>query len=182
MAEYHFTNRKYEKGRFTDERSGEWRAFSLNPNDIRDTKGFNAASEEIPGISHPHEQDGAGTERLISFTLRLDGEVGRRERPSNDKDNPQNIADEIRWYRSFIYTEGNARLGLPGSTRPILLFTFGSFFPGVRCKMRQANVHVLQWDAKLNPVRADLDIVLVEQVQFSISRSQIWDPSSNRGF
>jgi len=188
MSETTFTPNSFNKGRFTIESSGDSRAFSLNPNDIKDTKGMGYASFDVPGISHPILQAGSGSERVISFTLRLDGDVGYRGiRRAQRRVRTRNLVghsviDEILWYRQFVYTEGNARLGLPGAQPEVILFSFGTLYQGTRCVMRRCDYAGLQWSSTLEPTRGDLTIELVEKILSTVLRSSIWAAGTNQGF
>lgn len=192
-----FTRSRVTKGRLTDYLTGTFREFSLNPSEIQDTRGVTFASSPVPGISHPASQGGSGSERSITFTLRLDGEVGYRDRrriravnnalneaggASRESEIPLDISDELNWYRHFTYAEGNATLGSPRSMFPLVIFTFGTFYQGVLCELRQCDISILQLTPRLEPMRADVAITLVEKVFFTVSRSSVWDPNVNRNF
>lgn len=176
------------KGSFTNLTTGEQRSFSLNPSEIKDNYGHTDASTNIPGISHPASQDGHGTDRLVSFTLRLDADVGYRDRrvrngandPAAEDINevrglPFSIKDELNWYRSFMYTEGHAMLGDASSLRPLCLFDYGEMYNAFRCKMMKCNIVVTHYTNDLRPYRADVDIELKQKVASSVDRSSIYN-------
>ena len=191
---------RVDKGRLTVLRTGESRDFSLNPNDINDTKDNNFPSFQVPGISNPIYNYGSGGDRDISFTLRLDGDVGKRlkrrtasieavqqiargeEVSDQNADISLSINDEIAWYEQFEYSEGNARLGLPEAQVDILLFTFGVRYRGVRVFMARCHKRIMQWTPRLDPTRADLEITLRHIPSRSVRRSEIYDRDRNRGF
>lgn len=183
------------KGRLTIASTGDYREFSLNPSKIKDTKGWASSDQGIAGISDPAFQGGHGTVRKISFTLRLDADVGYRGTRQGGSDlfaawregrevqgKPYDITDEVAWYRQFVYTEGDARLGEIDAAPPVLLFSFGPMYQGLRCKLLDADYEILTWDQNLKPVRADLNVTLRQVITESVNRSDIYNSSRNRVF
>lgn len=185
------------KGRLTIASTGDYRDFSLNPDELNDNKGWASSDQGIAGISDPALQGGHGTVRKITFVLRLDADVGYRGRgrPGGSEyfsawregkeiqnSTPYDITDEAAWYRQFVYTEGNARLGEMDASPPVLLFSFGRMYQGLRCKLLQADLKITTWDQNLTPVRGDLNVTLRQVISESINRSDIYNSSRNRVF
>ena len=175
------------KGSLTNLINGELRSFSLNPSDIKDNKGHTYAEDSIPGISDPVAQSGHGGKRLVSFTLRLDADVGYRDRRSQNGSNdpaaedinevrglPYSVKDEINWYRHFLYTEGNSMLGEADAQTPLILFDYGEFYSAFRCRMETCNVTITHFTHDLRPKRADLEITLAQSIRTSINRSSVY--------
>lgn len=175
------------KGSFTSALTGDFRSFSLNPSEIKDNKGHVLADTNVPGISDPLLQSGHGTKRVISFTLRLDADVGYRDRRKQNGSNdpaaedinevrglPFSIKDEINWYRSFLYTEGNARLGEDEAQTPVILFDYGELYSALRVKMTKCNCTITAFTNDLRPLRADVEIDLEQVIRQSVNRSSIY--------
>lgn len=188
------------KGRFTRLLDGDYRSFSLNPNALSDTHGYEYPSARVGGSSHPAIQAGSGKARMITFTLRLDADIGYRLKRRNqnntgvEKDlgtygrenaalgQVMSVADEIAWYEHFTYPVGNARLGEKDAQPPMLLFSFGPRYAGLPCVMLDCGVSVLQWSHTLNPVRADLAIKLEYRMTRRVTADDIYSSARNRNF
>jgi len=189
------------KGRFTIESTGDFREFSLNPNTVTDDKGANYPEAIVPGLSEPIIQYGHGTRRGINFILRLDADVGYRVKRQQQKNAagsgddiglntrapdilgvPLTVLDEMRWYQSMLYPQGQARLGEVNAHPPILLFTLGDMYQGLRVVMARCKIVARQFTPKMRPSRADASIQLTRKIDRSVLRDEIYDPGRNRVF
>jgi len=193
-------NLQVTKGRLTRIITGEYREFSLNPNDLSFTVGYNYPDTGIPGGSHPVTQAGGGKAAPIRFTLRLDADIGYRHRRRFSGNQPNSrslrgertqedgsqwgelsVQDEMNWYLSMVVPGGNnARLGDPDSVPYVLLFTFGSLFRGTRVVVTDIGVKVLQLTPELKPMRADLAMNLKVAPTVSIRRADVYNPDDPR--
>lgn len=188
------------KGRFTRLMDGDYRSFSLNPNDLSDTHGYNYPKATVGGASHPMIQAGSGKSRIITFTLRLDADIGYRLKRRNQNNTGvtkdrggygrenaalgqvMSVADELAWYEHFTYPVGNARLGEQDAFPPVLLFSFGERYQGTPCVMLDHKANVLQWSPTLSPVRADISLTLEYKMIRRVIADNIYLPSRNRNF
>lgn len=148
--------------------------FMFNPNDIDDTKATIWGMIEVPGMSHPIYQFGAGGERLIRFNLYIDGDRGRAAQAGAriPNDPGLDITLEIRYFRSLVYpTQYNSVFA--NVFPPLVLFNFGTLYSNVRCLVKKADPKVTYWvpDAEtgvLIPVRATIAIELAEIPEQSV--------------
>jgi hypothetical protein len=158
------------RGRLTIVGRGITRAFMFNPNEINDTKGIKAGSNEVPGISHPVAQFGAGSERNIKFELHLDGDRGKVARGHSTL----SIANEIHFYQSLEYPGEYHKAGMQAVFPYLVLFTFGELYQRVPCLVRTAGVKVIQWTPKLEPQIAKISMHLTEIVDKSKTARDIF--------
>jgi hypothetical protein len=188
-----FLSPKVDKGRLTVYRTGESRDFSINPSDIEDNKGFNFERITIPGNSQPMLQVGSGAERIISFTLNLDSLKQSTNKSTGSKDidyalsavdqlitgsQYSVVADEISWYRQFVYTGGNSFIGDRETAVDTLMFSYGELYKGLLVVMRKCDVKIIKMSPKLRPMQASIKIELEQYISKSISRSEIYEKSS----
>ena len=148
---------KQISGYLVDLDTGERLAFPYNPNDISDEKGTDYAAVKIPGMSHPRYQYVAGEARRIAFKIEL------FKGP---------VREQVQWLRSLLYPE-HAGTMLKNAPHRVLLL-FGDLYPGVVCVVRSVKAryfHLFDRDALL-PQRAEVEIVLEEQTDRSISWSE----------
>ena len=190
------------KGWFSIVATGEKVPFVFNPPIIRDQQGVSFPDQSVPGMSHPVTQYAGGGPRLISFELYLDGDrghlgrtgTGELQNHSTYKTKPQlrprqsnfevpgapskSIQAELEFYRSLRYpahTEGD---GMAQISPHLILFTFGPLFDAVPCCVMQMDIEVTYWNINLEPVRAELKVMLKEVVSRSVSRSSVFSPVS----
>lgn len=173
-----FRNPSVLKGRLTNVRTRFFREFMFNPNDVRDSRSFIYGSHQIPGASHPVYQAGSGGERIITFTLYLDGDRGRLvERAqgivSNDFEGSDSlefvqglgsldVSKEINWYRSFTYPVRSEE-GLISEQAPNrAVFSMGTFYKAVEVIVETADIEFLAWTPNMEPLRVNIPIVLKE--------------------
>lgn len=161
------------------------KTFMFNPPEMGDTKGTSWGSLEVPGASHPIQQFGAGGERIISFTLFVDGDRGnlgaRKINTAIGGDPsqiPLDVSKELLTYRSLVYPQQTGAT-FANVFPPLVIFTFGPLYPGIRCLVKKADFKVVYWTPKLEPVRATIDMVLSEVPTTSVS---MLDVLQNAGF
>ena len=157
------------KGRITTLNSSESRSFMFNPTEISDNKSVMWATVPIHGGSHPATQYGAGGERQWAFQLWLDGDRGQVARGVDRL----HIADEIRWYRSLLYPENLDNSTFPKGNPQLVLFSLGAYVTSALCEVRQADVQVTYFTPAMDPVRATVDMLLVERPERSQTAGQV---------
>jgi hypothetical protein len=132
--------------------------FQYNPSEVLDDKATMFAAIRVPGMSHPRYQYVSGEPRKIVFRLHFfKGPV--RER--------------VAWLQSLLYPE-HAGTMLETAPHRVLL-VFGDLFPGVLCIVRQvkARFHGLFEPETLLPQQAEVDIVLEEYIDESVSVGEV---------
>lgn len=165
------------KGRLTERETGRYREFSLNPAEISDSAGANYGKHTIPGMSAAAKQFGSGKDRTISFTLRLDGDIGKREiRATLPNGINQDVSEELLWYRQFVYGRPNAR-SQTGLAPAVLLFSFGRMYQGVPVVMTQCDARIVEWTKTLDPKRVDLALTFEEVLLRDVGASDIYNVS-----
>ena len=165
------------KGKFTVLTGGVGftKTLMFNPPEVDDSHPPIYGSIEVPGASHPVYQYGAGGERLITFNLYVDGDRGRIG-GAGTRQGPQagtlDISNEVLFYRALVapsnYTQTFANV-FP----PLVIFTMGSFYNGVRCLVKKADPKFTYFTPKMEPVRAMISIILAEQVDTSVISSTL---------
>ncbi len=146
------------KGYLIDADGGGELEFQFNPSEIVDEKPTNFAAVRVPGMSHPRYQYVSGEARKIVFQLKFfKGDV----------------RDKVAWLQSLLYPE-HAGTTLDAAPHRVIL-VFGELFPGVLCILRQAKVrfHGLFEPETLLPQQADVDLVLEEYVDTSVSCTEV---------
>jgi len=132
--------------------------FQYNPDEIIDEKSTDFASIKVPGMSHPRYQYVSGEARRIAFRVTFfKGQV----------------KEKVAWLQSFLYPEHEKTM-LRNAPHKALFF-FGELYPGVLCIIRQVKVryfHMFEKDTLL-PQHAEVDLILEEIVQKSVSFSEV---------
>jgi len=146
----------------------------FNPNEVADTKGIKVGSLEVPGVSHPVTQFGAGGERNIKFELHLDGDRGRVALGGSSL----SVARDIRFYQSLVYPGEYGKAGMQAVFPYLILFTFGELYQGLPCIVRTADHRVIQWTPKLEPQIAKISIHLTEVIEHAQTAKDIF-PGDN---
>ena len=165
-----------ERGRLSVPGRGDGRVFMFNPTEVDDSKATNWGSVEVPGASHPVYQYGSGGERLISFTLYIDGDRGRYGRmtiaPGPHNTASLSIMDELMWYRSLVYPSQYG--GSYANVAPyVVLLTHSVLYNNLPCIVKKADFKVNYWvpdpknGGKLLPVRATVAMAFAEIVSKS---------------
>jgi len=129
-----------------------------NPSEILDDKATLFAAIRVPGMSHPRYQYVSGEPRKIVFKLRFfKGPV--RER--------------VNWLQSLLYPEHGGAM-LEHAPHRVLL-VLGELFPGVLCVVKRvkARFHGLFEPETLLPQQADVDVVLEEYIEESVSVAEL---------
>lgn len=187
------------KGSFSIPATGERLLFMFNPPSIRDRQGISYPDQVVPGMSHPVTQYAGGGPRLITFELYLDGDRGNLGRDQSGRlqnhatpdsttqsqrkirsnlEVPgapsKSIQSEIEFYQSLRYPAQTHGDGLPQIHPHRVLFSFGPLYQGVECVIMQVDPDIIYWSANLEPIRANLEIVLKEVTTRSIQRSEVF--------
>ncbi|MHB0998522.1 MAG: CIS tube protein [Armatimonadota bacterium] len=132
--------------------------FQYNPDEITDEKSTDFATIKVPGMSHPRYQYVAGEARRITFKLSFfKGDVKKK----------------VTWLQSLLYPEHEKTM-LRTAPHKVLFF-FGDLYSGVPCIVRQVRVRYFHMfdQANLLPQHAEVDIVLEEIVNKSVSYSEV---------
>jgi hypothetical protein len=160
------------KGQITIPERAITQKFMYNPPEIKDSKSMDFGTLKVPGTSHPVYQSGGGGDRVISFTLYLDGDRGnyvKGQPPAT-----MSIQRQLEFYRSMVYP-GDAKLADMASAFPyMILFTFGSMWNSVPCIVPEVNITVKAFDKSLNPLRADVELQLKEFPDRVITTTEIY--------
>lgn len=158
------------RGRFTVPARGASKRFMFNPTTLSDTKGTQFASIQTPGGSHPVQQFSGGKERVISFTLYLDGDRGRfgRQNANTDVD----VGPDLVFYRSLEYP-GEYTYGDITAVYPhIILFSYGYLYNQIPCLLKKADWNITAMTPDLRPMRAEVAIQLSEFPDKSMNYSE----------
>ena len=193
------------KGSFSIPSTGERLLFMFNPPSIRDRQGISYPDQVVPGMSHPVTQYAGGGPRLITFELYLDGDRGNVGRDQNGRlqnhagpeattesqrfrsnlSQPnapsKSIKAELDFYRSLRYPAAVDGNGLADIHPPIVVFSFGPLFQSVPCVVMQADPEIIYWNLNLEPIRANIEIVLKEIVPSSVPRSEVFSRNVGGG-
>lgn len=159
------------RGRVTNARTKQYTQFAVNPAEIKIKTGVHFVEDAIPGFSHPKRRAVSGESEVYTFDLNLDGFMSQdtfgvtfqNDAKPVDPDSPYSIQGELDYWESF---------NLP--PWDLVVFTFGSRFPGILCDIAVSAVDVLEFDYNLNPMRAKLQIALAKYVTKSEQASQRW--------
>jgi hypothetical protein len=171
--------RRATRGSITRTETGTRLEFMFNPNSISDEKAVTYASQGVPGVSHPVEQYAGGGQRKITFEIYLDADRGRGQQRANDanradKNGSIDIADELRWYRSFLYPKRASGEAFADVEPHTVLFTFGELYKGVPCVVYAAAQTITKFDPLLRPLRATIAVTLVELVESGQSSDDVY--------
>lgn len=186
------------KGSFSIPATGERLLFMFNPPSVRDRQGISYPDQVVPGMSHPVTQYAGGGPRLITFELYLDGDrgnVGRdqsgrlqnhatpaetessrrfRSNLSEPGAPSKSIQSELEFYMSLRHPAETLGNGLSDIHPHLILFSFGPLYRGVPCVVQQADPDVIYWSLNLEPIRANIEIVLKQVTTQSIGRSEVF--------
>lgn len=178
---------------FRGHREAISRTFMFNPNDVSDTKNISWGSIEVPGASHPVYQFGAGGERLISFSLYLDGDRGRLGQNNSSVDYeiaPEypvwkanlpkrlgqgkglSVSDELQFYRSLIHPVQYGQ-SIIDVFPFICLFSMGELYKKIPVIVKKADWSINYWTPDMRPVRATVSIQLAEIRGRSITADEV---------
>jgi len=145
------------KGYLVDVDDGSRLEFQFNPNVLDDGKETNVAEVAIPGRSHPRYQFVHGGTREIGFKLEFF--------------KTPDLKSKVAWLQSLQYpTHAGAMLERAPHK---VLFVFGSLF-NLTCIVKSVKAKYFElFDLQLEPQRAEVDLVLWEDVATSVSPGQV---------
>lgn len=145
------------KGCLVDVVDGSRLEFQFNPDNISDNKETNIGEIRIPGRSHPRYQFVSGERREISFKLEFF--------------KVPDLKTKVKWLQSLQYPT-HAGTILQRAPHKVL-FVFGTLF-NLTCLVKTVKARFFQmFDLQLEPERAEVDIVLWEDVENSIGPSEV---------
>jgi hypothetical protein len=149
--------------------------FQFNPAQLSDKRSVNYATLNAPALLMPGRQYSQGGDRTISFTVRVDGlDKGKHDTlPETDKTG--SIWPELNKYRAFLYPRsprwklGSTPASFAGvykgaqqfESPPLCLFGFGTSRV-INCVVTEVGITELVFNSELAPMRADVNITLVE--------------------
>lgn len=185
------------RGRITNARTLNFIDFMLNPDTIREKKGSNFSEDAIPGMSDPKQGWNSGKVSLISFQLKLDGDISLRQRgvnllngaeasvPLSEATTTLSVAAEIAFFESFQFPvdpglpfasgagfAGGRRTGGPDK----VVFTFGQRYPGVLCWLDVEDIELQVFTPELAPTVATLSLTLRRISDKTRYANSIWAP------
>lgn len=167
------------KGRFSLPDTGEVYQFMLNPEVIKDKHKVTYSDQQVPGISHPTTQYAAGGARIVSFSLYLDGDLGRRySKASNSlrtgKGDSIDVADDIAFLRSLQFPIRRDSQVFTDVRPPIVIFSYGVLYEGMQCVVKINDIDHKKLTQDLRPIRSVVSLELQEIVSQGMERSQIF--------
>jgi hypothetical protein len=149
--------------------------FQYNPDSVTDQRQLNYASLTAPGMLLPDRQYTNGGDRTIRFKVRVDGLL---KGPAEDavqiaRGDNHSILPELNKYRAFVYPQTDRWQDANGS----FIWLYGDTHQFVRpsrcilglgyerlidCVVLQVNIKETLFNAELAPIRAEIDISVVE--------------------
>jgi len=148
--------------------------FQYNPTSISDKRSVEYASITAPALLMPVKQYTQGGDRVISFSIKIDGLF---EGPIQiDKDENGSITPELNKYRAFLYPDtsnwrdaGASFVSLYDDARefkapPTCLFGFGDRV--IECIVTEVGINETLFNLDLAPLRADVSITLQEIIPY----------------
>lgn len=131
--------------------------FQFNPCELNDAKDTNVGEATIPGRSHPRYQFVAGGTREIQFKLEFF--------------KVPDLQAKVRWLQSLQYpTHAGSMLK---KAPHHVLFVFGTLY-NTACIVKGVHAKFFElFTPNLEPERAEVDIVLWEDPEASISPEQV---------
>lgn len=161
------------RGRITVLSRGITQELMFNPPTVSDNKAVTYGVIPLPGASHPVLQYGSGGERIINFTVYLDGDRGRYGRLGTSR-GTLSVDDLIRFYQSLLYPGEFDVLDFTAVYPSLVSFTMGPLYNGIICVVKSAPVNVTFWTPKMEPVRATINLQLSEVVQRSKTANDVF--------
>ena len=151
-------DKRETKATLVDVDTGEYLEFQYNPSEIADDKSTAYAVIKIPGMSHPRYQFVAGEARTIRLKVQF------FKGP---------VKDKVSWLHSLLYPEHAGSMMKNAPHRVLLMF--GDLYTEVIWVVKQVNVryHTMFDQSTLEPQGADVDLVLEEVVDESVSMQEV---------
>jgi hypothetical protein len=180
-----FSAPKVKRGRLTNYRTANFVEFTLNPTQIRDSKGNNMVEQGIPGFSDPFVMWASGKARVISFDLDLCGETRLRTignqltNGASNSNNPETafgltINGELEYYMSMEYPVDPTLPGSDGGPDKFV-FTYGGLYRAVLCFV-SVNVVSTEYDPNLDATRGTVSVTLTRLTDKTIYAHEVWSP------
>ena len=145
------------KGYFVDVVDHSRLEFQYNPSEVSDAKDTTIGEVKIPGRSHPRYQFVAGEKREIAFVLAFF--------------KVPDLKAKVRWLQSLQYPTHDGAMLKKAPHK--VLFVFGTLFNTV-CIVKSAKVKWFDlFTPQLDPERADVELVLWEDVEASVSPQEV---------
>jgi hypothetical protein len=163
--------------------------FQYNPNQLTDKRTVQYATVNAPGQLMPQRHYNQGGDRTITFTVHVDGLFPGPKTPIA-KDENGGIGPELNKYRAFLYPQtpdwqsaGTSFVPLYRQTRqfatpPLCQFGFGARGEPqvIDCVVTELSVQETLFDQNLAPLRAEIQVTLVEIVPYGVVASSAGGP------
>jgi len=154
--------------------------FQFNPAEYTETHEAIYPKHAVPGASHPVYQYGAGGERLISFTLYFDADLGFRRQDANSQDyvidkNVLSLKPLLNKIRSLTYPIVKNVSGIRQIYAPTAYLEVGNLLgiERIQCIVKKADPRVTFYSAGLEPLKAQVTMELAQVVDKRVTAQQI---------
>lgn len=157
--------------------------FQFNPAEINDTRSVTYGQHAVPGASHPVYQFGAGGERLLSFTLYLDADLGARATRWNsnlffdaNNSNLLSLSEVLDDLRSLTYpVERISPAGIKIITVPTVYFSMGTLLESdtIECIVKRADPQITFYSPDLRPLKAKVELELAQVARKRVLASTV---------
>lgn len=154
--------------------------FQFNPSEYTESHEAIYPKHPVPGASHPVYQYGAGGERLISFTLYFDADLGYQRQDAESKDfvvngNVLSLRPILNKIRSLTYPIVQNGSGIKQIYAPIAYLETGNLFENKRtqCIVKKADPRVTFYSAGLEPLKAQVTVELAQIVDRRVTAQQV---------
>jgi Contractile injection system tube protein len=167
-------------------------SFQYNPMQLTDKRTVQYATVNAPGQLLPQRHYNQGGDRTISFTVHVDGVFPGPAGPAIPIETDVNgsIQPELNKYRAFLYPQTPDWQGAGASfvplyrttsvfaTPPLCQFAFGPRGDSqvIDCVVTELSVQETLFDEHLAPLRAEIQITLVEIVPYGAAVSSAGGP------
>ena len=153
--------------------------FQFNPADFSESHETIYPKHAVPGASHPVYQYGAGGERLISFTLYFDADIGYRNTATRRRYTENgflSLNPLLNTIRSLTYPIVKAGSGVKQVYSPIAYLDGVSELMGtqsIECIVKKADPKVTFYSPDLRPLKAQVTMELAQVVSRRVTADLI---------
>lgn len=155
--------------------------FQFNPSELSDTHETVYSKHAVPGASHPVYQYGAGGERLISFSLYLDADIGWRNPATRaaytkaDDGDVLSLSRLLNQVRSLTYPTVRVGSGIKQIFAPTAYLNLGNLLElnPVECIIKKADPRITFYSAGLEPLKATVNMELAQVVRRRVIAGEV---------